>query len=464
MASCAPLIFWVESLWFAAYVMSLGDGVAKGASAREQEARQKRFPLTDIQRNFYDIQMDDPESLMWIIPLLFFFENADEAKLLEAARRLSEHHPIFCTVLEEDQGTIYQRYAPQARQSVEVEQGSEEDILAIRTESRDPDLPFQMLGKPLAKLRLIRTEKGLYLFVVLHHVMIDGLGVQALLRSLKAAIAGQELVPDNYYSWLERQKTTFDESRMQSKQTLDDLYAKHDWTCQIPPISQHKSEQNGLLGAFLPVSEEWLTEVETRTGLSRTGLFACVMILSLARFTGKHDILINWIYSNRGDVAEDAIACMLIKSLALGVQIERYKTLKGLFDEVHEQMLTNIACSDYEWCLRNPPAEGDDRLFFVYEGAISSYDLLGDLGGALLPMKSTNQAVVHDMSSQVLNWTLDGVEGMLLACYYDSAKYREEDMKRFERVMQQTAAMLLMAPGCEDLPVANILEAALPES
>ena len=77
----------------------------------------------------------------------------------------------------------------------------------------------------------------------------------------------------------------------------------------------------------------------------------------------------------------DGISGMVIRSMALGLRFDKLKTLDDVYREIKEQMLANIANSAYEWCLHHPPKEGEDRLFFVYEGGITGFDVLREIGG-----------------------------------------------------------------------------------
>ena len=431
----------------------------KNAEERESEARMKLLPLTGIQKDFYDIQMKDPGSLMWVIPVMFFFEAPDKDRLTEAVKGLKKNHPIFGTVLTRgENGEITQKYDPKINSAVVIENGTEEDIADIRKTLRDPDLPFEMLGHPLAKIRLIQTEKGVYVFFLIHHILTDGTGILVLLNNFRSLYSGKEISLDSFYTYLENEAAASSgDTWKQSKRQMDSLYNGVKWTSQIAPVSQKRGEENGVLGAFTAISEEEMTELERTNDLSRTGLFAAVMIMSLAKYTEKRDILINWIFSNRGDARNDAIAGMIIRSLALGIRLNECEKMKDVYQSIKEQMLQNIACSEYEWCLHNPPEQGGDRLFFVYEGEITAFDRLHDIGGVQVPTIASNQAVVHSMSSQVLAWEKNDKSGYLLACYYISSMYNAEDMERFKAIMKEMSAALLTDPDIGSRAVSELL-------
>ena len=428
---------------------------------REAKARLKAYPLTAVQQNFYDIQLRDPESPMWVLPVLYAFPLSAQERLEAAARAMAENHPVFSTILTEgEDGRIRQEYRPGSAFPVRTETGTGEDIARIRTTLDDPDLPFRMLGHPLAKIRLIRTDKQVYLYLLIHHVLTDGTGIQAMLRSLKAAFRGEEMLPDGYYSWLEEQEKAEERPEWkEARDRMEALYSGTEWTGQIRGNGQAPGTDNTVAGTFIPVTEEEMQALEQETKLSRTGLCATALMLALARHTGKQDILINWVFSNRGDARMDGISGMVIRSLALGLRFGRLETLDDVYREVKEQMLANIACSDYEWCLRHPPKDGEDRLFFVYEGGITGFDVLREIGGEAVPLAISNQAVVHAMSAQVLDWVKNGEKGMLLACYCNRNMFDPDETDRFRAIMKEAALLVLKTPGSRERTVKGILEA-----
>ena len=426
---------------------------------REAAARRNAYPLTGVQQDFYDIQMRQPDSLMWVLPALFAFPLQEEEKLRAAAETMMRNHPIFCTVLKEDgDGKILQEYQPETLAPVQTEAGTEEQIQDFRTAMKDPDLPFRMLGNPLARVRLIRTEKQLYLLILIHHVISDGMGIQAVLKSLQAALRGEEPAADCYYSWLEEETSAEGTAEWEkAREKMEILYGGTEWTGQIASNGQAAGEENTVIGSFIPITEEELRDLEQETRLSRTGLYAAAMMLALARHTGKKDILINWVFSNRGDARLDGISGMLIKSLTLGIRFDRFETLGDVYHEVKEQMLANIANSSYEWCLHHPAKDGDDRLFFVYEGKITDFNVLREAGGEAVPMMMNNQAVVHPMSAQVMDWVKNGEKGLLLACYCNRNMFDAAETERFKEIMKETAALVLRTPDSRDRSVREIL-------
>ena len=54
----------------------------------------------------------------------------------------------------------------------------------------------KLVGAPLFNVRVIRTGKKVYIFFDPHHIIIDGMGYQALFVNIAKAYKGEPLVPD----------------------------------------------------------------------------------------------------------------------------------------------------------------------------------------------------------------------------------------------------------------------------
>ena len=443
----------------AALIRKRGICTSDELMRREQEARQEAFLLTDFQKNIYQIQMRDPASYMWVLPLIYSFDLSREESLKHAVDTVMKNHPVFGTILEEgESGRIYQRYAPEYIQQVRVEEKTEEEILHLSTYLDDPDLPFRMTGSPLVRVRLYRTEKQLYMFFLIHHIVIDGIGLQVLIGNIGKVMGGEKLSPDGYYSWLKQyHQIKASDAWTGSRDVLDRMYGGVPWTCEIPPETDVIRGTNAALGVFLPLQEKDLKETEKRTGLSRTGLFAAVMLLALGRYTQQSDVMLNWVYANRDTSEKNRIAGLLIRSLVLGVHLDPGASMGSLFREIGEQLKTNIEHSAYEWGLYNPPEHGADRLFYIFEGDMTGYDILKDVGGTMLPVLAENQSIVHHMSTQILSWKENEMSGMMIALYYISSLYGEENMQNFSSIVQETAERIWSDPEIGARSVGDVM-------
>ena len=67
-----------------------------------------------------------------------------------------------------------QRIAPEKMPVVQVEEISEAEFQEL---SESLVRPFRMIGEPLIHVHLMKTEKAVYLFFDVHHIMTDGSGL-----------------------------------------------------------------------------------------------------------------------------------------------------------------------------------------------------------------------------------------------------------------------------------------------
>ena len=100
----------------------------------------------------------------------------------------------------------------------------------------------------------------------------------------------------------------------------------------------------------------------------------------------------------------------------------------------------------------------DDRLFFVYEGRITDFDILREIGGVQMPLMTANQAVVHSMSAQVLDWEKGGVKGILLACYCNKNMFDAAETDRLKTIIHEAALLVLKMQDSGNVTIKGILE------
>ena len=56
------------------------------------------------------------------------------------------------------------------------------------------------------------------------------------------------------------------------------------------------------------------------------------------------------------------------------------------------------------------------------------------------------QSIVHHMSAQILSWKENEMSGVMIACYYISSLYGEDNMQKFSFILQETAERIWRDP------------------
>jgi len=226
-----------------------------------------------------------------------------------------------------------------------------------------------------------------------HHLAMDGSSLSIVLQDIVRAYRGEKLPRDYYCAYLAneeriRQSAKYDEDQEYFQQA----YGGYDW-CSIP--EPDKAENLHLEADSrqkkLPFDEVDLADAEKRLHTTRSVMAIAVAIQSLHEFSGKNDIMTNWIFNNRlGSYAANSVG-MLIKNLPVGVHMDKINGMEELLAEVKRQVTEGIAHSSYDYFVSKDRPFLDDPMEVNYQLNINA-DELSELGPFYLPLSNHYRA------------------------------------------------------------------------
>ena len=180
-------------------------GLARALEGRQGEApRELTGPsprpagappvLSFAQERMWFLQQLQPDSHAYHMPEAVELEGPLEADALEAALRwLLERHPVLRITLSAEEGRPLPRVRPPPARVLERE--SLDDVPEVRTHlmarlRQEADRPFDLEQGPLYRFWLWRLGSEHHvLLLALHHLLVDGLSLNVLLRELGEAYA-----------------------------------------------------------------------------------------------------------------------------------------------------------------------------------------------------------------------------------------------------------------------------------
>ncbi|WP_281404472.1 non-ribosomal peptide synthetase [Pyxidicoccus fallax] len=151
--------------------------------------------LTFAQERLWFLHQLQPELRSYIIPEAVELRGALDVGALEGALRLLlERHASLCTVLISEEGHPVPRVEPLPSQVLHVEEvvAAADGTTAVPWARlvEESTRPFSLEQGPLYRFRLFRLGAEHHvLLLVLHHVLVDGVGMDVLTRELAQAYA-----------------------------------------------------------------------------------------------------------------------------------------------------------------------------------------------------------------------------------------------------------------------------------
>ncbi|QJC51345.1 amino acid adenylation domain-containing protein [Paenibacillus albicereus] len=163
---------------------------ADGSPSLPSAGERPHYPLTPAQNRLFILHQLDPQSTAYNLPLGLALEGElDEKRLQLALRRLSRRHEALRTRFGWEGGKPVQIIEPDAVIQAETMDGPREEAAARFVR------PFDLSRAPLMRAALVRDGQGAALLLDLHHIVSDGVSLNALAADFAALYEGRELAP-----------------------------------------------------------------------------------------------------------------------------------------------------------------------------------------------------------------------------------------------------------------------------
>lgn len=159
------------------------------------EVKKDRYPMVPLQMFMY-IEMIRNNTVDNVLPVVWIMDRSiDPDRLRSAVNKAAQNHPIlFAGLSLEHDGDAFM--IPGCAEDIEIplNETTEQDLKKIRS-----DIVLEMINAddhPLFFFRMYRTEKSLYLFFKVAHVISDGESVELLFEDIASAYDGHEPKPE----------------------------------------------------------------------------------------------------------------------------------------------------------------------------------------------------------------------------------------------------------------------------
>lgn len=316
----------------------------------DKEARKMQLPPTPLQIEMIDNQLFKPGSTMWSTMhfLLRFELSVDADKLCNAVNKAINNHPALSSAFFfNDDNDLVQQYMPGLLPEVKVKDISDKAAEML------PDvliMPFDhILNTCLSRIGVYRTPTCVYLFMDIHHLIMDGPSLGVLLADVVNAYKGMELEHDFYFAIRAKETARIAAgSREQDKKWYNDNYKDEVWCKIVPPDHESDNIKEMDMPHELSFGEEELKAAEEYWNASHSVMAITVALVALSKLTGKQHVMTNWIYNNRLSPESQNCVGMLIKNLPAAARMEEYSSVRDLLQAIKNQVTEGIAHSTYD--------------------------------------------------------------------------------------------------------------------
>ena len=422
----------------------------------EERERKKAHPLTPNQISIFDYCIFSPHSIMWNLPRLYRFgPDTDAGRLCDAVNRAIANRPALYTVFEfNEECSLVQRAVPEKALKLSVEEISEAEF-----EQKKASLlyPFHMIGEPLIHASLWHTEKSLYLFWDIHHIMTDGSGMQLLNEDIVRAWNGEELPLDTYCTYLRRQEEMrAGKKYREDRAFFEERYGTDDWCINLIPDVQARPAGRTLLPLKRTVLPAEMQEFEEKNRISRNILFTALGLLGICAMEKKNRVMLDWIFHDRTDaVRQNAFGC-LFRYVTVGLEISGDMTLRAFFNEVSDRSHDSLAHCSYEWSVNKDNVFEHDMMIVCYETSkIMSGSSIGSIGGTRLNVDSRTPINSRSLAVQII----ENPDEIVPYLMFNQAIYSEKKIAQAVDCFSELLDRIMQTDDPEQIRVSQLVDA-----
>jgi hypothetical protein len=314
----------------------LAEDYEEDFAASEARERDRKHPVpSDLSR------VEDPGDIHYP-DLCSFDRSVDAQKLCDAVNRAIANRALLSTVIEEDgAGKAVIRYDPSVTPRLEVQRMTEAEFEAKRA---DLIQTFEMYGTPLLHAGVFETERRVYLFLDVHHMIMDGSSIKLLFDDIEKAYHGQPLEQDTYFTYLghlERERTS--ERFQKAKEGWLRLLYDDNWHIGFAPDQSDGPSEVAYLPCRRVITKTELEHLSERLGVGENLLCVGLTFLAMAMLDGENNYLCATFYHNRGDdVCRNAFGLML-GTVFVAAKVRRSSSVAGFYTELKASWIDSAA-------------------------------------------------------------------------------------------------------------------------
>lgn len=362
--------------------------------------RNHPVPLSQTMSGIYISTLQSDQDTIYHIPQLNFFPAIDDAdRLEEAVRRIIDAYPVLSAVITTDaEGVPVMFSDPDSKVPVERIATTERELHASYDELVRP-FDFEA-GRP-SRFKVITTERGVYLFTDIHHVIYDGLGRRAFMDQLDRAYRGEPLG--------EEEMSAFDvaarEAELRLTPELDAqrrIYAAmlegNNPTFDILPDVSGDREEFATLVMKMGIGADDYRKWCKANGFPQSIPATAAAGVALSRFYRRDDLTFATIFNGRGKEHLFTIS-MMVRTLPVRVTVNPGETVGELIASLMTQQKTMRQNGLYSFADAAADFGANSDFIFAYQGALLGPPQINgkELELTQLPMVSTGEKISTEM-------------------------------------------------------------------
>ncbi len=329
--------------------------------AIEPVERREYYPLSSAQKRLYFLQLLDPGSISYNLPMVIPLEKCLDSQTLESAlKKLLAHHESLRTAFIRVGDDTFQRVHEQVEFTLEyfdLSLDAVENKHQIEKIARDFIRPFDLSQAPLFRSGQIKMSDNQSIWLVdIHHIVADGSSQTILTEDFFTLMQGKCLapLPIQYKDFSQWQNHLFASGRIEAQEKYWlELFAG-DVSRVALPVDFERPPVFTFAGDSYYFMLERGDVQALRVLANRNGATLYMNMMALLntlfyKYTGQTDIIIGIGTAGRRHVDLESVVGMFINTLAMRNHPAGEKSYEHFLQEVLATSVTGLENQDVQF-------------------------------------------------------------------------------------------------------------------
>ena len=367
-------------------------GTEKGTSEESKSSdsinKKDYVPLSYTQYGVYSECMKHPGDTFYNIPYFYKFPlSFNEEKLAQAVEKVVFAHPyLFTRLTVKDDDVVQIKQSPEGF-SVSVKNMDEKELESYKNSFIKP---YNLMNSRLFRIEVVKTEKGIYLFLDFHHIIFDGGSLGLFIEEVKNCYEGGKISAETYtyFDYVNEEiKNNSSEEFKAAEKYVSDMLSQCEGADEITSDLGGLPENGCPAMVSVPFDMKHISQFCTENNVTPAHLFLASVMYVVSRFTNSRNAYINTISNGRSDMRLNNCFGMFVKTLPLGLEIQDVSAIE-LVKSAKDLLINSISNEIYPYADVCRKFNYAPNIMYAYQIGVSD-DIYID-----------NELIEHDMIGQ----------------------------------------------------------------
>ena len=395
------------------------------------------FPLSHAQTGVYFECMKNPASTLYNIPMRARMPEGVRAEELRAAvEQVVRNHPeLFVHFLTTETG-VEQLIDNNQELRVETIELQEAQLEAYRAEFVRP---FNLSKDQLFRFSIVQTEKALYLYCDMHHLVCDGASYDVFFNELCALLNGGTIEPEmcSYAEFVAEEQAAEDSAEYAAaKEFFHSQLAQVEGVTEIP--ADLTNPKDGEIGqVYAPMNLQAAEQLAKTAGVTAAGATLAAVFYTLARFANNDDLCITTISNGRSNLKMANTIGMMVNTLALSSKIDT-QSVEEFVRETGGKFEQTLSHENYPFAQIAADYDLTAEIMYAYQlGVLSEYRVKGQA-------IETENMELNVPKFKIAFYIVEVDDKPSVAIEYDNGRYSREMMQSLAQSVSNAVSAFAM--------------------